>query len=699
MEAFDRRIGSYFCLVFWYSFGYVGMAVRRLFLLLNRTIFVCRRAYALMGVTGALGGSKVYRSIVILFAVIGMIACCNCQIQAIQERTFVSGNYYFMLGSDKCGYLKSVDGGAISGEIVNEPAGQTYFVKKHIGQPKYEDISVQFGFSMGTPVFKWIAESWNGNYEKKSGKVITLDHQFAPKSEKQFTNAVISETTFPACDSTSKQPAYITLTISPEHMQNVITTDTQNIGVYGKDEQKIWLPSNFRLSIDGLDCTRVNKIDSFTVKQTHVVDDIGDARDNAKVPGKINFPNLKITLAESTAANWAAWLESFVIQGNNDESQEKNGTLIFLGSNQQTELLRINFFNLGIHRLVADKAEANADQIKRVTAELYCERMEIDVSRMNTASGAGTAQDQTSATDQAPQPEGKCLFGQTYSIKKSQPANFTLVSADYSVAPVTIAKECFTAKADEKLMVLHFTVENPGNTAMMVRHDSLRILAIDDAQVNRLQKIVWGLEKNKGQAAFNLAPKQKVSLYNVIVVPAQGEPSSIVVKSNKDNDGPDLVYDVHGNIPPLALPFVDKDDPTGATALQEVRAERGIFYPCDMFAVKVEDMSYKTTALGQTKLNEGDRILVCTLLMKNHTPTEHNLRHDVIQPVLSTEEGESMKYRGMLLEETDRPVAQMVLPGNEMQVRIMFLVPKGAVPNQLMIQENKSRRYFYEVPK
>jgi hypothetical protein len=34
-------------------------------------------------------------------------------------------------------------------------------------------------------------------------------------------------------------------------------------------------------------------------------------------------------------------------------------------------------FNLGIFRIVPEKSEATKDQLKRVTADLHCERMEL----------------------------------------------------------------------------------------------------------------------------------------------------------------------------------------------------------------------------------------------------------------------------------------------------------------------------------
>jgi len=296
-------------------------------------------------------------------------------------RSYVSGNFFFELNDVKCGYLKSIDGGGISAEVINEPTGPTYFTKKHIGQPKYEDFTMQIGFSMTRAVYDWIAASWAMNYMRKDGLITALDYNMSPKSARRFARALITETTLPACDGASKEPAYMTVKFSPEEIRYEKPGDKKFTGEYGKNEQKMWLPSNFRLAIDNLDCKKVNKIDSFTVKQTAVTDDIGDARDMLKEPGKLEFPNLKISFAEVNAQNWIDWHEDFVIRGNNDEGREKTGSLTLLSPNRSDELCTVNFYNLGIFKITPDKSEANADQIKRVTAELYCERMEFQYQK------------------------------------------------------------------------------------------------------------------------------------------------------------------------------------------------------------------------------------------------------------------------------------------------------------------------------
>ena len=140
--------------------------------------------------------------------------------------------------------------------------------------------------------------------------------------------------------------------------------------------QKQWLPANFRLKIDGLDepCKRVNKIEALTVKQK-VVEDQGGA-------GEYEVPDLVITLPESVAKPFYDWHEDFVIKGNNSSEGEKNGKLEYLTPNLSEALFTLEFFNLGIFKLAPEKGEANSDQIKRVTAEMYCERMTFSFGKV-----------------------------------------------------------------------------------------------------------------------------------------------------------------------------------------------------------------------------------------------------------------------------------------------------------------------------
>lgn len=289
-------------------------------------------------------------------------------------RTYVSSNVMMILDGQSCGYVKSMEGGGISAEVINEPAGPSYFVKKHIGQPKYEEISIQVGFSMTKSLYEWIKQSWEMKYQRKDGSMIILDGNLQPQSERQFTQALITETTIPAMDLSGKEPAYLTVKFAPETIR-VGKPTTKPTGEYGLNEQKVFLPCNFKLEIAGLDCSKVMRIESFTVKHRTVTDDIGQARDSMKEPGKLEFPNLKITIPEVAAQGFVDWHNSFVIQGNNDDMKEKGGKLTFLSPNRTNELAVIEFFNMGVFRIQPDTSEGSAETARRLMVELYVERM------------------------------------------------------------------------------------------------------------------------------------------------------------------------------------------------------------------------------------------------------------------------------------------------------------------------------------
>jgi len=282
----------------------------------------------------------------------------------------------FTLDKTKCGFVKSVDGGGVSAEVIVEHTGLSYFSKKHLGPPVYDDFTLEIGFSMGTALYDWISASWQMNYQRKDGSITACDFKMEAHSQRQFFHALITETGIPACDGASKTPGYITLKFSPEYTRVLKASGQESAP--GKSMQKLWLPQNFRLEIDDLDCSKVARIEPFTVKQNAISDDTGDARDTAQEPGKIEFPNLKISMSDVTSQTWREWHEDFVIKGNNSEDKERHGRLVFLTPNRQHELAEIRFFNLGIFKLVDHKGEASNDQIKRCVAELYCERMEFE---------------------------------------------------------------------------------------------------------------------------------------------------------------------------------------------------------------------------------------------------------------------------------------------------------------------------------
>lgn len=306
---------------------------------------------------------------------------------AQDQRGPVAGRFALSLDGTMVGVLRSMEGGTIKAEVVTEPAAANEFAKKHIGQPKYGEFTVQLGFDLLPPVYDWIGNTWNKTQPLRNGAVVLTDYQFHTVRTHEFTNALITETTIPTCDGSSKEPGYLTIKFAPE-ITRVKKGDGAQVQVPVPKKQKTFIPSNFRLSIQGLEdaCSKVSKVDAFTFKQSVAPDDIGHPRE----PGKLEFPNLKITLAEVDSGPFTDWFNSFVLLGNATDDQEKTGSLELLAPNLKDVLATIKFIHLGIFAVnptaplpdpcdcdCCKTAKKAPDKIRTVTVELYCEQMEF----------------------------------------------------------------------------------------------------------------------------------------------------------------------------------------------------------------------------------------------------------------------------------------------------------------------------------
>lgn len=294
----------------------------------------------------------------------------------VQARGYVSGRFAMTLDGVHAGFLHETEGGDATADVVTEKVGPDHIAKKHIAGVKYEDITITCGTGMSKAFYQWIADTLNGKAGRKNGAIISADYDLNIVSTRNFFNALITEVGFPALDAASKDAAKMTIKISPEYTR-VAKGSGKVQGEFNTKVQKQWLPANFKLSIAGLEepCSKVNKIEALVIKRRPLVSTIGELRDYTKEPGALEVPNLAITLPETHAAKLSDWHEDFVIKGNCADAQEKSGSLQFLSPNLAEVLFELSFQHMGIFRFGPEKAQAGADAIARVRAEMYCEQI------------------------------------------------------------------------------------------------------------------------------------------------------------------------------------------------------------------------------------------------------------------------------------------------------------------------------------
>ena len=196
-------------------------------------------------------------------------------------------------------------------------------------------------------------------------------------------------------------------------------------------------------------------------------------------------------------------------------------------------------------------------------------------NQMVIVSAGQTAQTEVAGTTQLAGGEG--VIGKTYTLGKTQPLNFTLKSAEYTVSRINMGPNIYAPKADEKLLVLRFTVQNPKQNEVSLSYSSFKLTVVDNKDVNHEFDSYIAREGTSDVLGINLKPAQKIEVYAVWPVPASGVTPKLIVA--RDQDSPVLRYDLRGKIKPLPAPFADPADSSGATALGEVPASTGTYYP------------------------------------------------------------------------------------------------------------------------
>jgi hypothetical protein len=287
----------------------------------------------------------------------------------------LSANYYLLaLDGKEAGFIQSFEGGYITAEVVAERPDALGISKKHISGPVYQPVIMQFGMSTVPALKDWIQGFFERKHKHKNISIITVGADLKPVSETEYVNALITEIGFPALDGSSKDPAFLTVKIQPEQIRPKKISG--KIGSKANAKQKQSLTSNFRLTVDGVDCSKVSEISGFTIKQNYEQDDLGIHRDVRIIPTSLEFSNLSVMFSAVTAQSWQDWFDDFVVQGNNGDDKEKLGSIEYLAPNLQDVLMAVKLLNVGIYSLKTEKA--GTDQVMRMTAELYCEQMTLD---------------------------------------------------------------------------------------------------------------------------------------------------------------------------------------------------------------------------------------------------------------------------------------------------------------------------------
>lgn len=299
-------------------------------------------------------------------------------------RSYGLTSSFLRLDGEDVGPLASARGGDAVAEVVRQPRPGGG-VRKHLGNVGYSDLELETDLTTLVALSDWVSAAWAGDARTRNGAVLTADVNLRVRAEREFFDARIREVAFPALDAAAKEPGRFGIRLRPGY-----TRDAKSSGTplpVAPTKAKKWMASAFRLEIDGLDCGGVVRIDPFAVRQTLLEERVGIVRDPAVHVVPIDFPDLRVTISERGAESWAEWHRRFVVEGRSSDADEKRGAVVLLGPDLRAELGRIELSGVGIFALAAGGTDAR-DGVRRFTADLYCERMELRLGEKGLAAKA-----------------------------------------------------------------------------------------------------------------------------------------------------------------------------------------------------------------------------------------------------------------------------------------------------------------------
>ena len=278
------------------------------------------------------------------------------------------GRFALELDGVHAGWLVSASGGDAEGVVVSEP-GADGVIRKRIGGVRYADLDLSVVLPLSKQLSGWVAGTIGRKHTTKNGAVRFVNFDLKDVGSIDFFNALIREVSFSALDAASKEPAKLTIKIAPESTKTTKGTGAQVVAP-SSNPGRVARASSFRLTIDGIDCTRVAGIGPITIRQKIAETEVG-GRVDLEPTGFVEIGELVLALSGDDT-DFVAWHKHFVVDDSASAS-EKKGKLELLAPDMKTALFTLTFAGLGIFNLKRENVEA--ERVPRLRASIYCEEI------------------------------------------------------------------------------------------------------------------------------------------------------------------------------------------------------------------------------------------------------------------------------------------------------------------------------------
>jgi hypothetical protein len=275
----------------------------------------------------------------------------------------------------------------------------------------------------------------------------------------------------------------------------------------------------------------------------------------------------------------------------------------------------------------------------------------------------------------------------------------TLLSAELSVEPVNVGKYRMAPRADQKLLLVRFKVQNarPGDLRMPLTGTMIQAVAQDDATYVACEELGYeaktsyvGAETRKSASSLILKRVQNApTCVAVIPVPAEGQVPKLVIQTGEG--GQILRYDLRGKVKPLPAADRDPSDATGFTPRKEYIwkiGERARTWGMDVTVEKVEASTDPELLQFLQADPEKETTLVATAKIAVLTPYEKYLFNSDNTLELRAIDTDGNTYEAQVMAASRNADVEVVKhgKGSDVRVRLVIKFPRDAKLDKLVLR-------------
>lgn len=264
---------------------------------------------------------------------------------------------------------------------VAETAGSSG-LQKHVTNFGVEPIQIETTLPLEAPLLTHLTALCNGQAPTATLVLglLNASGNVAPGTQ-EARNAVLTEVVFQPSNGASNLPAKAVFTFVAGEMVSA----NPNLGSPPGSNRRGY--SSFSFQLDNLNGNLVASVGEIRISRT-VNNDVTDplSRNSATV-SPTRFGNIVVTL-RGLDSGWTAWRDDFLIQGNNQDHQEKTGHLNFIDATGSTGFsLLLRHVGLAAMGIVPGDT---AYQATALEAELYVEQIVPDIPGSSSSSNSSS---------------------------------------------------------------------------------------------------------------------------------------------------------------------------------------------------------------------------------------------------------------------------------------------------------------------